>query len=90
MKRMDTLVGALSLSVIGLSGVALAQINPGGYPPGWEYGRLNCGALAQPPILTYLECVQCCNEEYFAGSHTLDWLEDCIHYCNFVVWENWA
>ncbi len=59
----------LSAGVLLLSGIALA-LDPGGYPPGWEYGRLNCGPNATPPITTLEDCRACCENEYNNGWHT--------------------
>ena len=80
-----------SAGVLTLSGVAIAQ-DPGPGDPGWEYGRLNCGPLADPQILTLADCQDCCTdaEEQQVPVPPAGWLAECLAYCDIVVWENWG
>lgn len=89
MRNMDKLVVALSVGVLGISGIALAQISPGGYPPGWEWGRENCGPVATPQYCTLAECRACCQLEYDLGWETQTWRDHCWDYCNVVNWSLW-
>lgn len=85
--RDRTIVG-LSLGVLALSGVALA-LDPGGYPPGYQWGLQNCGPHVNPQIRSLESCRACCLAEYNANWHTQTWLDQCYSYCDVVNWDNW-
>lgn len=90
-RRADRITIGMCIGVLALSAAAFAQ-DPGPGDPGWEYGRLNCGPLATPPVLTYAECIACCTsaEEQQVPLPPASWVVECKAYCEIVAWENWG
>lgn len=71
--------------VMALSAATLAV---SGYPPGWEYGRLNCNARSTPQVTTNAGCKTCCDNGEAAQIPLppASWLIDCYRYCDTNPW----
>ena len=62
----------------------LAQVGT----PGWEYGRANCGPVANLPITNRAACLACCQAKEDGSLNDPRWTPadtaNCKAYCNAV------
>lgn len=61
--------------------VALATGHPSQGTPGWKYGGLNCGCVANPNA-SLTSCLSCCTDAGLTGALPAADVSDCQAFCN--------